>query len=46
MWGFVIGTLVGLLLENVILGFASGGVIGIILSLIYSCYKKVKKIRS
>ena len=41
--GFGIGTLVGLLLENVILGFASGGVIGIILSLIYSCYKKVKK---
>ena len=33
--GIGIGTLVGLLLENVILGFASGGVIGIILSLIY-----------
>ena len=41
--GVGIGTLVGLLLENVILSFASGGVIGIILSLIYSCYKKVKK---
>ena len=34
--GVGIGTLIGLLLENVILGFASGGVIGIILSLIYS----------
>ncbi len=41
--GIGIGTLVGLLLENVILGFASGGVIGIILSLIYSYYKKISK---
>ena len=41
--GVGIGTLVGLLLENVILGFASGGVIGIILSFIYSYYKKVRK---
>ena len=41
--GIGIGTLIGLLLENVILGFASGGVIGIILSLIYSYYKKISK---
>lgn len=41
--GIGIGTLVGLLLENVILGFDSGGVIGIILSLIYSYYKKISK---
>ena len=41
--GVGIGTLVGLLLENVILGFASGGVIGIILSFIYSYYKKTRK---
>ena len=39
----MIGTLLGLLLENVIFGFALGGVIGIILSLIYSGYKKVSK---
>lgn len=41
--GVGIGTIVGLLLGNVILGFASGGVIGIILSFIYSYYKKVTK---
>ena len=41
-----IGTLVGLLLENVIFGFALGGVIGIILSFIYSYYTKVKKVIS
>lgn len=41
--GVGIGTLVGLLLENVTFGFASGGVIGIILSLIYSFYKKASK---
>ena len=41
--GVGIGTLIGLLLENVILGFASGGVIGIILSFIYSYYKKTRK---
>ena len=41
--GVGIGTLLGLLLENVIFGFALGGVIGIILSLIYSYYKKISK---
>ncbi len=44
--GVGIGTLLGLLLENVIFGFALGGVIGIILSLIYSGYKKVSKNRN
>ena len=39
--GVGIGTLVGLLLENVIFGFALGGVIGIILCFIYSYYTKV-----
>lgn len=38
--GVGIGTLIGLILENTILGFAFGGVSGIILSLIYSHYKK------
>lgn len=41
--GVGVGILVGLLLENVIFGFASGGVIGIISSFIYSYYKKVRK---
>ena len=41
--GVGIGTIVGLLLGNVILGFASGGVIGIILSFIYSYYKKATR---
>lgn len=41
--GIGVGTLIGLLLEDVILGFSLGGVIGIILSLIYSGYKKVSK---
>lgn len=40
--GVGIGTIVGLLLENIVLGFAAGGVVGIILSFIYSYYKKVK----
>ena len=38
-FGVGIGTLIGLLLENAILGFSFGGVSGII-SLIYSHYKK------
>ena len=39
-FGVGIGTLIGLLLENAILGFSFGGVSGIILSLIYYHYKK------
>lgn len=40
--GVGIGTVVGLILENIVLGFAAGGVVGIILSFIYSYYKKVR----
>lgn len=40
--GVGIGTLSGLLLEDIVLGFAAGGVIGIIASFIYSYYKKIK----
>ncbi|MEN8079326.1 hypothetical protein ABFP60_20425 [Clostridioides difficile] len=40
--GVGIGTLIGLLLEDIVLGFAAGGVIGIIASFIYSYYKKIK----
>ena len=40
--GVGIGTVVGLILENIVLGFAAGGVVGIILSFIYSYYKKIR----
>lgn len=38
--GVGIGILIGLLLGDIILGFSSGGVAGIILTLIYSYLKK------
>ena len=38
--GVGIGTIIGMLLQDIILGFAAGGVIGIILSFVYSYYWK------
>lgn len=38
-----IGILIGLLLGDIILGFSSGGVAGIILTLIYSYLKNKKE---
>lgn len=40
--GVGIGTIIGALLENVLLFFALGGVLGIIGSSIFSFYKKFK----
>ena len=40
--GVGIGTIIGMLLQDIILGFAAGGVIGIILSFVYSYYRKAK----
>jgi len=42
-WGVGLGTLSGLLIGNVILWFAMGGVVGIISSLIYSIFEKHNK---
>lgn len=41
--GVGIGIFVGAFLENIILTFAAGGVIGMIGGLIYSAYKSFKK---
>lgn len=41
--GVGIGTLIGMILKNIIFGFSVGGVIGIIIALSYSFYKKYKK---
>lgn len=41
--GIGIGILFGVVLGNITLTFASGGVIGIILSVIYSHYKKLRQ---
>lgn len=41
--GVGIGTLVGVVFGNITLAFAAGGVIGIIVAVIYSYYKKSKK---
>ena len=38
--GVGIGTIIGMLLQDIILGFAAGGVI--ILSFVYSYYRKAK----
>ena len=40
--GVGIGTIIGMLLQDIILGFAAGGVIGIILSFVYCYYRKAK----
>lgn len=41
--GVGLGILIGAILENVTFYFALGGVIGIIVSLIYSKYSKLKR---
>lgn len=40
--GVGIGTIIGMLLQDIILGFAAGGVLGIILAFVYSYYRKIK----
>lgn len=40
--GIGIGTLVGIVIENVTLAFAAGGVIGILTAFIYSIYRRKK----
>lgn len=42
-WGVGIGVLVGIVIENITLAFAAGGVTGIVGAVIYSYYKKAKK---
>ena len=41
--GVGLGVLVGLIVGNITLTFAAGGVIGIIMAIVYSYYKKWKK---
>ena len=38
-----IGIVSGMVLEDIVLGFSAGGVIGIIVSFVYSYYKRLKK---
>lgn len=41
--GVGIGIVSGMVLEDIVLGFSAGGVIGIIVSFVYSYYKRLKK---
>ena len=41
--GIGIGIVSGMVLEDIVLGFSAGGVIGIIESFVYSYYKRLKK---
>ena len=41
--GIGIGIVSGMVLEDIVLGFSAGGVIGIIVSFVYSYYKRLKK---
>lgn len=43
--GVGVGVLVGSIIGNVTLTFAAGGVLGILISLAYSIYKKINNIR-
>ena len=38
-----VGIVSGMVLEDIVLGFSAGGVIGIIVSFVYSYYKRLKK---
>ena len=40
--GVGIGIVSGMVLEDIVLGFSAGGVIGIIVSFVYSYYKRLK----
>ena len=40
--GVGIGIVSGMVLEDIVLGFSAGGVIGIIVSFVYSYYRKAK----
>lgn len=42
-YGVGLGTLAGVIIGNITLAFAAGGVIGIISAGVYSYYKKLKK---
>ena len=41
--GVGIGIVSGMVLEDIVLGFSAGGVIVIIVSFVYSYYKRLKK---
>ena len=41
--GVGIGIVSGMVLEDIVLGFSAGGVIEIIVSFVYSYYKRLKK---
>ena len=41
--GVGIGIVSRMVLEDIVLGFSAGGVIGIIVSFVYSYYKRLKK---